>query len=144
MAEIALLHVDGHLDEAQALGLLASLKSLPGKFENLGAIILRLRVAGGSLGAAQAAAEGVAFFREELEIPVVALVIESALSAGYYLAASCDHIVAAEAALIGGVGAITRNLNFSELMSKIGIEFEWTRSLSWTQSRTQQDRVTRL
>ena len=124
MPTAALLSLDGHLDEATALQLLTQLKVLPSEVEDLAAAVLRIRIGGGSLGAAQAVAEGLDTLRTELGIPIVGLVIETALSAGFFAALACDHVVASPAASLGGCGAIVRRLSIDRLLARIGVSYQ--------------------
>jgi protease-4 len=50
-------------------------------------------------------------------------VIETALSAGFYVALACDHIVASPAATLGGCGAILRLPSLDALATKLGLTY---------------------
>lgn len=123
LSTAAMLSLDGQLDEAAALDLLSELKALPSTVEDLGAVILRIRVGGGSLGAAQAVVEGLETLRSDLSVPIVAVVTETALSAGFFVAMACDRVVATSAATLGGCGAIVRRLSLHELLGCAGIAY---------------------
>jgi protease IV len=118
-----MLSLDGQLDEAAALDLLSELKALPSTVEDLGVVILRIRVGGGSLGAAQAVVEGLETIRLDLSVPVVAVVTETALSAGFFVAMACDRVVATSAATLGGCGAIVRRLSLDGVLGRVGIAY---------------------
>ena len=64
------------------------------------------------------------FVKQELHIPVIGLVTDSALSSAFYVAMSCDKVVASPSSLIGNVGAIYRKFNISSLLEQLGVEYE--------------------
>ncbi len=58
------------------------------------------------------------------DVPVVALVRNSATSGAYWVAASADYVVADELSLVGGMGAMMNFLSFEGLASRYGISSE--------------------
>jgi protease IV len=118
-----LLSLDGHISEREAIDFLTRLKSLPAGDDSIDVLIVRLRVGGGALGPAQSIAEGLQFLREDTGIPTVALVTEMALSAGFYAAVACDHVVATPAALVGAMGSIVRTFDIDGALQRLGIRY---------------------
>jgi len=118
-----LLSLDGHISEREAIDFLTRLKSLPAGDDSIDVLIVRLRVGGGALGPAQSIAEGLQFLREDTGIPTIALVTEMALSAGFYAAVACDHVVATPAALVGAMGSIVRTFDLGEALQRFGIKY---------------------
>jgi len=55
--------------------------------------------------------------------PFIASMSDVAASGGYYIACQADTIVADASTLTGSIGVIGLNLNFSQLLNKIGINF---------------------
>ena len=60
--------------------------------------------------------------------PTVAWVREYATSGAYWIASSCDAIVADRLSRIGSVGVVSMRADFSELMRKFGVDIETTAS----------------
>jgi len=61
---------------------------------------------------------------EKLEIPTVARIENIAASGGYWIAASCDTIVADELSTIGSIGTISLRPDLTDLLKKIGIQVD--------------------
>jgi signal peptide peptidase SppA len=120
-ARIAFIDVSGSITDNSSINFLVELQKTPWKKNNIVALVVRICSSGGSLGAAQSMAEGISTVRDEAGIPTICLVSETALSAAFYLALSCDIVVFAPGATVGGVGAIMPRLNLHELAGKMGI-----------------------
>lgn len=120
---LGVISFEGLVSEKMAMDALSLLRALPGEPPIQG-LILRVSSGGGSLGAAQAIAEGIEFVAAELGIPTVASVVDLALSAGFYVALSADRIVATPGASLGGVGAVIRSFSFEHVLTRIGIHYE--------------------
>ncbi|KXB01224.1 hypothetical protein AKJ44_02775 [candidate division MSBL1 archaeon SCGC-AAA261F17] len=65
---------------------------------------------------------------KELKIPTVACIKENGLSGAYWIASSCDKIVADELSKVGGLGVAAVRLDFSEFFKKLGIKFDTSAS----------------
>jgi protease IV len=122
-ARIAFIDVSGSITDNSSINFLVELQKTPWKKNNIVALVVRICSSGGSLGAAQSMAEGISAVRDEAGIPTICLVSEAALSAAFYLALSCDSVVFAPGATVGGVGAIMPRLNLHELAGKMGIAY---------------------
>lgn len=121
---IGLISLTGNITEKLAINFLLKLRSLPNYKPSISALILRVSSNGGSLGAAQTIADGLDFLRAELNIPVVSLVTDTALSAAYYVVISTDKCIATPASTLGNVGCVIRKLSLSSLLESIGIKYE--------------------
>ncbi len=55
-------------------------------------------------------------------VPLLALVEDSAVCGGYWLACACDVIFADQNSMIGSVGSITFNCNLNKLLSEYDVE----------------------
>jgi len=75
-------------------------------------------------GGTPAAADEIATALGEVHVPTVAYVRGDALSGGYWIAASTDHIVALKTALIGNVGVNSSFLNQTESDKQSGVTYE--------------------
>ncbi|KXA99644.1 hypothetical protein AKJ41_05100 [candidate division MSBL1 archaeon SCGC-AAA259O05] len=61
---------------------------------------------------------------EEFGKPTVARIKENGLSGAYWIASSCDRIVADELSRVGGIGVSAFQPDFSELLEKLGVKFK--------------------
>ena len=52
--------------------------------------------------------------------PVIASVVDVAASSGYYIAMTCDEIVAEELPITGSIGVVTSKFNLETLNKRIG------------------------
>ena len=111
---IYVFSIAGPITEASALEFALRLRELPTRKPAACAVLLRVSSNGGS---AEAIIEAVNLCREELGLPIVALVMETALSAGLLPALAADRLVVTPSATLGGAGAIVRLLSPSALLS---------------------------
>ena len=61
---------------------------------------------------------------KKVEIPKIALVKEVAASGGYWAASSTDYIIADSTSMLGSIGVLGSQLEFSGLMEKYGVGYE--------------------
>ena len=83
-------------------------------------VVLRINSPGGRAVASHQIVRAVQNFSK----PIVAYVEDSASSSAYWLAASCDAIIADELSVVGSVGAISQFIQISGLLERYGIEAE--------------------
>lgn len=86
------------------------------------AVILRINSPGGTVAASESMHREVRRFSEATGKPVVASLGEVAASGGYYLALAADEILAQPTTITGSIGVIMPSMNFSEGLSRLGIE----------------------
>ncbi|WP_432820958.1 signal peptide peptidase SppA [Trichloromonas sp.] len=91
-------------------------------------LLVRIDSGGGSVTASDIVYHELKRFGEKKQVPVVACVMDKALSGGYYAALAADAIVAHPTAVVGGVGVITFKFNIAALLDKWGIEEETVKS----------------
>ena len=120
---IYVFSIAGPITEASALEFALRLRELPTRKPAACAVLLRVSSNGGGAGSAEAIIEAVNLCREELGLPIVALVMETALSAGLLPALAADRLVVTPSATLGGAGAIVRLLSPSALLSKLGVGY---------------------
>lgn len=116
--------IAGTLDEARALNLLFKFQSIDLEDQGPVALLLRVSSNGGSLGAAQAVAEGLEQLRVEFNIPTVSLVTDVAASAAFYAALAADKVVAAPAATLGNTGSIIRKISPVGALNALGLRYD--------------------
>ncbi|NLB34606.1 MAG: signal peptide peptidase SppA [Elusimicrobia bacterium] len=83
-------------------------------------VIVRINSPGGTVGATQEINAEIARLQEAGK-PVVASIADMGASGGYYVAASCDKIVANPGSMLGSIGVIMTTSDMSELLKKVGI-----------------------
>jgi protease-4 len=86
------------------------------------ALVLRIDSPGGTATASDVAYQEVLRFKRERDLPVVAHMIGTATSGGYYLAMAADTVVAHPTTVTGSIGAIFLGVSLAGLMEKLGIE----------------------
>ncbi|MFH2204204.1 MAG: signal peptide peptidase SppA [Elusimicrobiota bacterium] len=92
------------------------------KKKEVKAIVISINSPGGSVGAVQELYDTILRVKKEHKKPVVAHLGDVAASGGYYLAITCDHIVAHPGTLLGSIGVIFSNVNVEGLLTKVGIK----------------------
>lgn len=90
--------------------------------------LIRIDSSGGSVTASDILYHEIWELARARQIPVVALVLDKALSGGYYVALAADEIFAHPTSMVGGVGVIAFKFNVAQLMAKWGIENESVKS----------------
>lgn len=93
----------------------------------VGAVVLRFNTPGGSVPASQEIATEIIRLKETGK-PIVASMADVSASAGYYLAALADVIVANPGTITGSLGVYMQVANFEELYEKLGIEYNYIKS----------------
>lgn len=86
------------------------------------ALLLRIDSPGGSVTASDLVYREIQRFRKERALPVVAQLMGTAASGGYYVAQAADEIVAHPTTITGSIGVIYFGVNVAGLMEKLGIE----------------------
>ena len=90
------------------------------KDNSVKAIVLRVNSPGGTVAASQELYQAV--IKAKRKKPVIITMGDVAASGGYYIAAAGDVIFANPGTLTGSIGVITSYLNFSDLLTKIGVK----------------------
>lgn len=91
------------------------------------AVVIRINSPGGSAASAQEIVEEVQRLRQGGKKVVVSMG-DVAASAGYWIAAQADTVVAAPSTLTGSIGVIMEWQNFEQLFNNLGIESEVIKS----------------
>jgi protease-4 len=86
------------------------------------AVVLRINSPGGEASASDLIYQEVLRFRERSGKPVVAALMGTAASGGYYTALSADCIVASPTTITGSVGVIMDLINMEKLYGKLGLQ----------------------
>ncbi len=88
-----------------------------GRDSSVKAVVIEINSPGGSV----VASDEIARALEEFEKPTVAWIGEVGASGAYYVASSCDYIVADQAGIVGSIGVISIFPEYSRLLEKIGV-----------------------
>lgn len=90
--------------------------------DDVAAILLRIDSPGGTATASDQVHAEIRRFRQERQIPIVAQLLTTAASGGYYIAMAADTVQAHPTTVTGSIGVIFSSLNFAGLMEKLGVE----------------------
>ena len=85
-------------------------------------LILELDTPGGSVLASEEITDALRRLQKETDIEVLSWMRGTAASAGYYISAPTDHIVAAPTTFTGSIGVIMEYFVASELADEVGVE----------------------
>ena len=95
---------------------------------NIVAIVIRLDTPGGGVAASQEIYEKVKIIADKSKKPIIASMGGVAASGGYYIALGADTIIANPGTATGSIGVIMSYPVISELMDKIGVQYETIKS----------------
>lgn len=96
--------------------------------EDIKAVLVRIDSPGGSVTASDLIYHEIKTFREEKDVPVVAVIMGMGASGGYYSAVAADHIMAHPTSLVGSIGVIGIFPNVQGLTGKLGIDMRVLKS----------------
>ena len=127
---IAVIDVDGFIASGEpwlffAGTSVADVKERLQRAENdwrVKAVVLRINSPGGEATASDIIHREVVRFKAESKKPVVAALMGTAASGGYYVACAADHIVASPTCITGSVGVVMNFYNVEGLYNKLGLE----------------------
>lgn len=92
-------------------------------------ILLRMDCPGGAAGTSQAIYSELAFLKKmHPDKPVVVFVENVCASGGYYIASTCDWIVATGSSFIGSIGVYIALPRFNEFINQFKIEYTATKT----------------
>jgi protease-4 len=126
---VAVIPLQGTIYSSQGTGLFAEQVATPENFKemldeaardgSIKAVVIDINSPGGSV----VASDEIAMAVKEFDKPTVAWVGEMGASGAYYVASSCDFIVADQASVVGSIGVISIFPEYSRLLEKIGVNF---------------------
>ena len=130
-SKIALVAVDGLLVNANLIGpysagenpvdLLRQRLDAAAADPQVRAVVLRINTPGGSVSATDLMDHELQRFRSRTGKPVVAYLMETVAGGGYYLATSCDAIIAQPTAIVGGIGVLLNLYNLRDTMAQVNV-----------------------
>ncbi|MFH1371667.1 MAG: signal peptide peptidase SppA [Planctomycetota bacterium] len=121
-ARIAIISVDGIIDDQQAQNVYWQLKTAR-EDRHIKGLIVRINSPGGTLSGSDQIYNEILKYRSEKDKPVVAFMQGVAASGGYYTSVACDMIVAEPTTITGSIGVIMGYLVVQQLLEdKLGIQ----------------------
>lgn len=90
--------------------------------DDIRGVLLRIDSPGGTATASEQVYTEILRFKKERSVPVVAQLLTTAASGGYYIAMASDDVQAHPTTVVGSIGVIFTSMNFAGLMEKLGIE----------------------
>jgi protease-4 len=100
------------------------------------ALVLRINSPGGTVTGSDLLYDEIRRFKQERKVPVVAQLMGTAASGGYYVALAADEIHAERTTVTGSIGVIFSGFNLAGLMEKLGIENQTITSGSFKDAGT--------
>lgn len=85
------------------------------------AIVLRINSPGGGVTATDIMTRDLLQLKQQLQVPIVACLMDVGAGGGYYLASSADAIVAHPTSLVGGIGVIFNAYNLEDALGQFGV-----------------------
>jgi len=98
------------------------------KDKDIAGLILRINSPGGTVTASDIIRHDVMAFKKRRNVPVLACIVGTGASGGYYVATAADEITAHPTAITGSIGVILMKFNVEGLMGKIGVEEQTVKS----------------
>lgn len=98
------------------------------KDDDIAGLIVRINSPGGTVTASDTIRHDILEFKRHKKVPVVACIMATGASGGYYVATAADEIVAHPTAITGSIGVILMKFNVEGLMGKIGVEEQTVKS----------------
>ncbi len=136
---ILLLDLSGEISMADSEGLFG--RTTPGtlvelkdrlmaaeKNDRIKAVILKIDSPGGSVTASDAIFHELMEFKKKMEIPIIAIMGDTAASGGLYVAMAADQIYAMPTTVTGSIGVITLLPGLKGLSEKVGFEMRVIKS----------------
>jgi protease-4 len=95
---------------------------------SIAGIIVRINSPGGTVTASDIIYHELQEFKKRTGAKVIASLMDTAASGGYYVAVASDRIIAHPTTITGSIGVIALKFNVQDLLSKIGVEEESIKS----------------
>lgn len=132
-APIAILNIDGTIDNRMERTVSESLRRLPSSGAR--ALIVRISSPGGSAIASDKIWAALRHVSEQ-GIPVVSSIGHMGASGGYYIACGGDIIIAEPTSIVGSIGIYGGKIDASGLMNKLGLRAESVKTHEYADAQT--------
>ena len=121
-AKIAIVSIDGIIDEKQAQDVYWQLKTARDD-KTVKGVIIRVDSPGGTISGSDQIHNEIMKYRDDTNQPAVAFMQGVAASGGYYSSVACNEIIAEPTAITGSIGVIMEYLVLQQLLEeKLGIQ----------------------
>jgi len=90
--------------------------------EDVRAILLRINSPGGSVTASDQIHREILEFKKDTGLPVIAALMDTAASGGYYVAMAADEVVAHPTTITGSIGVIMQTMNVEGMFELVGLK----------------------
>lgn len=130
-AKVVVIPIDGTLSDQWQGSLFAPARNqvadivaqldLAREDDDVRAVVLRINSPGGSVTASDQIHQEILAFKKKTGIPVIAALMDTAASGGYYVAVAADEIVAHPTTITGSIGVIMETTNVQGLMDMLGL-----------------------
>jgi protease IV len=90
--------------------------------DHVKALVLRINSPGGTVTGSDLLYDEIRRFKQDRKVPVIAQLMGTAASGGYYVALAADEIHAERTTVTGSIGVIFSGFNIAGLMEKFGVE----------------------
>jgi protease-4 len=133
-AKVLLLEIDGMITESSDVAnLFGTLnEGMVGRIreeldraradDQVKAVVVRINSPGGTVTGSDLLYDEIQRFKQERKVPVIAQLMGTAASGGYYVALAADEIHAERTTVTGSIGVIFSGINIAGLMEKFGVE----------------------
>jgi protease-4 len=133
-SKVLMVEVDGVITESSDVadffgtvseGMVGRLREeldLARKDDAVKALVLRINSPGGTVTGSDLIYDEIQRFKHERKLPVIAQLMGTAASGGYYVALAADEIHAERTTVTGSIGVIFSGFNLAGLMEKLGVE----------------------
>jgi len=118
------------------------------KDANVKGLLIRINSPGGTVGASQEIFNALLTLKKDRKIPIFVSIADVGASGAYYVALAGDAIYANPGSLIGSIGVLIGNINYSELANKHGVYLNLYKSgaykdilSSWRASTDAEDKL---
>lgn len=92
------------------------------KDDDIRGVIVRINSPGGGVTASDLIYRELLSFKREKKVPIVAFLLDTAASGGYYIAQAADRIVAVPTSIVGSIGVIAQFPDVQGLGEKVGVK----------------------
>ena len=99
-----------------------------GRDGKIAGLVVRINSPGGTVTASDILRHEILEYKRKTGVRVVACMMDTAASGGYYVASAADEIVAHPTTITGSIGVIAMKFNVQGLLGKIGVEAEAVKS----------------
>lgn len=118
------LFTDGGYNHQQTLEMVKKIS----QDDTVKAVFLQVNSPGGGVYESSELARALTNLKKEAKLPIYVSMQNMATSGGYYISANADKIYASTETTTGSIGVIMSNLNYADLLEKLGVKDQTIKS----------------